>query len=183
MKIDFDLVGNCCNEYPLITIKNNQDILYHGYVQNHLVLEFDVELQDRHVITIEGLGKCNGTTGKWDTQVDDQGCIIKDKNLQINNVRIENISLGSEWIKNLPIHKENNVVEPCLMGMYSNGVIQFEITSPVLSWIIEEKFIKQEKKLVFESHARNGQCKFEYEYIQEKILAIRQIINDQNVNL
>jgi hypothetical protein len=69
------------------------------------------------------------------------------------------------------------------MGMYANGSIQFKITLPVIDWIIEEKFIKQEKKLAFESHARSGQYKFEYEYVQEKIQAIRQILNDQDINL
>ena len=183
MRISFDLHGNCCNEYPLVTIKNNQDVLYHGHVQDRQVLVFDVDPLADHAITLTGLNKSNGIDGKWDTVVDNQGRIIKDKNLQINDIQIENISMGIEWIKNLPMHKENNITEPCLMGMYANGSIQFEITSPVIDWIIEEKFIKQEKKLAFESHARSGQCKFEYEYVQEKIQSIRQIINDQNVNL
>jgi hypothetical protein len=69
------------------------------------------------------------------------------------------------------------------MGMYANGSIQFKITSPVIDWIIEEKFIKQEKKLEFESHARSGQYKFEYEYVTEKIQSIKKIINDKNLNL
>jgi hypothetical protein len=183
MQISFDLYGNCCNEYPLITIKNNQEVLYHGYVQDRQVLIFDIDTLVDHTLTLTGLNKCNGTDGKWDTAIDDQGRIIKDKNLRINDIQIENISMGIEWIKNLPMHKQNNIIEPCLMGMYANGSIQFRITLPVIDWIIKEKFIKQEKKLAFESHARSGQRKFEYEYVQEKIQSIRQILNDQNVNL
>ena len=67
--------------------------------------------------------------------------------------------------------------------MYSNGYIKFEITEPVLNWVIEEKFIKQEKKIDLEFHARSGQRRFEYDYIQEKIRSIRQKINDQNSDL
>jgi hypothetical protein len=111
MQISFDLYGNCCNEYPLITIKNNQEVLYHGYVQDRQVLVFDIDTLVDHTLTLTGLNKCNGTNGKWDTVIDDQGRIIKDKNLRINDIQIENISMGIEWIKNLPMHKQNNIIE------------------------------------------------------------------------
>ena len=183
MRISFTLQGNFCNEYPFITIKHNREIIYEGYIQEQQVLEFDVTLCDHNKISLQGLKKSNGINGKWDTMVDEFENIVADKNLLIKDIRVENISMGPVWIRDLPLHKENNETEPCLMGMFTNGMLEFDVTAPALDWIIEQKYIKRERKLDFESHARSGQCKFEYEYVTEKIQSIKKIINDKNLNL
>jgi len=182
MKIEFDLHGSCCNEYPWICIMHNDNIVYQGHVEEQQVLEFDLPAQPSNRICMAGLAKRNGENGKWDTMVDDQGRIVKDKNIKINDIRIESISMGMEWIKNLPMHQDNGTIQPCMLGMYANGRIDFVIQEPVLSWIIEEKFIKHEQKLDIASHQRSGQARFEYGFVTEKIQAIKKLMHAQNSN-
>lgn len=181
MKLCFYLTGNYCNEYPFLTIRYNKDPIYSDYICNQTVLEFDVDLIDVGVITLIGIQKSDGVNGKWDTMLDNTGQIVKDKNLQINKITIDNIDMGTPWINSLLIHKENNEIIPCQSGMWNNGSIQFVIKAPTLSWIIEEKFINNNNQHLPKDFS--GQDKFDYEYIRCKIKSIKNIIHDQKSNL
>ena len=108
MKLCFNLTGNHCNEYPFLTIYYNKDNIYCDYICNQTVLTFDVDSSDIGIVTLSGIQKSNGLDGKWDTMLDNGGRIVKDKNLQINNISIDNIDMNKSWINCLPMHKENN---------------------------------------------------------------------------
>jgi hypothetical protein len=81
------------------------------------------------------------------------------------------------------MHKENNKTIPCQAGMWDNGSIQFAIKTPVLNWIIEEKFINPTIQRRNSVNDFSGQDKFDYDYIQRKIKSIKSIIHDQKSNL
>jgi hypothetical protein len=183
MKLCFNLTGNHCNEYPCLTIYYNKDNIFCDYIYNQTVLEFDVDFSDIGIITLSGIQKSNGLNDKWDTVLDNTGQIVKDKNLQINNISVDNIDMGTPWINRLPMCKENNETISCQSGMWDNGSIQFAIKAPVLNWIIEEKFINP--VIQHQSPIKNfsGQDKFDYEYIRHKIKSIKSIIHDQKSNL
>ncbi len=183
MKLCFNLTGNHCNEYPFLTIYYNKDNIYCDYICNQTVLEFEVDLSDIGIVTLSGIQKSNGLDGKWDTMLDNSGQIVKDKNLQINNISIDNIDMGKPWINCLPMHKEHNKTIPCQAGMWDNGSIQFAIKPPVLNWIIEEKFINPTVQHQHSDKDFSGQDKFDYEYIQRKIKSIKHLIHDQKSNL
>jgi hypothetical protein len=178
MKFKLNLTGSKCNEYPRLTVRHNQQVVYSGLIEESTDVELDIELQERNQITLEGIDKSQGDNGKWDTQLDQDGQIIADKWLSINNIWIDNIGMGPEWVKSLTLVSGTGTQQFLDRTWWNNGSISFSIELPLLDWIIDEKFIKVEQNTVASHDARSGERKFDYVYIQEKIKAIQTIIND-----
>jgi hypothetical protein len=179
MKFKLGLTGSKCNEYPRLTILHNQQIVYSELIEESTEVELDIELQKDNLITLHGIEKSQGQDNKWDTQLDNDGQIIADKWLSINNIWIDDISMGQEWMQSLTLVDDNNNKERFLSKTFwNNGSINFSIQPPVLDWIIQEKFINSEENIITPHHAKSGERRFDYMYIQEKIKAIRKIIND-----
>ena len=176
-KFKLELVGNKCNEYPQLTILHNQQIVYSGVIKENTTLELDIDLQETNLITLQGIDKSQGKNGKWDTQVDSNGQITADKWLSINTVWVDDVSMGQEWIRSLTLVKDTNE-ERFLGTWWDNGSINFTVQLPLLDWIIQEKYIRAEQATIAAHDARSGDRKFDYSYIQEKIKAIQQLIND-----
>ena len=135
-------------------------------------VELPVSLDSDTIVQVKGIGKRNGEDGIWDTKLDDQGNIIADKYLTINNICISGISMGNPWIQSI-----NSIENYTSTSIYNNGEFSFKINSPVLDWIIEEKFIKPQSvnnSLDF----YNSSGKFDYTLIQEKINNIKRLLND-----
>jgi hypothetical protein len=169
--IQFSLLGV---EQPRISILINTDVVYEGIVDGLAYIDIPVELKDNDVITLVGIGKRNGEDGVWDTKVDFSGNIISDKYLIINNITIDYIAMGSEWISSI-----NSLGNFESTSIYKNGELSFVVHEPVLDWIIEEKFIKPEQKeLSNRADSYSGAGKFDYNYIRNKINAIKQLLDD-----
>jgi len=178
MKLKIDLYGSKCNEYPKLTILYNQTIIYSGYIEESVSLEFELKLQDNSTITFRGIDKLLGQNNKWDTAIDANGEIYADKYLIVNNIWIDNIGMGQEWIRDQWLINDSGKEKFSGGGWYKNGSVSCLIQLPLLDWIIEEKFIKFERHKTMSSADRSGDAKFNYDYIQEKINIIKKIIND-----
>lgn len=178
MKFKLSLTGSKCNEYPLLTILHNQQVVYSGLIVDSTSVEFEVTLQKDNLITLQGIDKSQGEKGKWDTQLNEAGQIIADKWLSINNIWIDNISMGPEWIRSLTLVDSTSEQQFFDRTWWNNGSVSFSIELPLLDWIINEKFIKVEQNVIAPHDARSGERKFDYAYIQEKINVIQKIIND-----
>jgi hypothetical protein len=85
--------------------------------------------------------------------------------------------MGHEWIRSLTL-VNNNHEKFLTRTWWNNGSISFSIQEPLLDWIIQEKFINSEENTIAPRHARSGERRFDYMYIQGKIKAIRKIIDD-----
>lgn len=176
MKFTLELIGNKCNnEYPHLTITHNQKILYSDYVKEKTSLEFEIELHEHNIITLQGIKKSRGENNKFDTIVDSSGTIIEDKHLLINNICFDNIAMSDQWIQHLPFCTEDNETFTCDMGMWNNGYIEFNIGLPLLDWIIQEKFIKFDQTQP-SANEYSGGARFDYKYVQEKINLINQLL-------
>jgi hypothetical protein len=82
-------------------------------------------------------------------------------------------------MQSLTLVYDNNTKEKFLNNTFwNNGSVNFSIQTPILDWIIQEKFINLEENIITPHHARSGERRFDYMYIQEKIKAIQKIIND-----
>ena len=174
-KFKLELVGTKCNEYPQLTILHNRQVIYSGLIIEHTILEFDITIDNHTVIMLQGIEKAQGENGKWDTQLDNDGHIVADKSLSINNIWFNNIGMGQEWIRSLTFINNINQEKFSGAGWWNNGSISFSPQLPLLDWIIQEKFIK------FEHNQRelySGIAKFDYEYVQQKINLINQMLND-----
>jgi hypothetical protein len=178
MKFKLNLTGSECNEYPQLTILHNQCVVYSGPVVDSTSVEVELSLQESNLITLQGINKSQGENGKWDTRLDDAGNIIADKWLSINNIWIDDISMGPEWIKSLMLINHTGTHQFLDRTWWNNGSISFSIQMPLLDWIIHEKFIKVEQNIIAPHDARSGEVKFDYSYIQEKIKVIQKMLND-----
>ena len=178
MKFKLSLFGSRCNEYPRLTVLHNRQVVYSELIVNSADVEIDLDMQEVNQITLQGIDKSQGVNGKWDTQLDKDGQIVADKCLTINNIWIDNISMGTEWIKSLTLVTGTDEHLFLDKTWWDNGSIDFSIQMPLLDWIIQEKFIKVEQNVIVPHDARSGERKFDYAYIQEKIKDIQKIIND-----
>lgn len=147
---------------PLIVIKINGKIIFNNKVNGDLTLSFPIELYNNTEIILMGIGKRNNED------------VANDKFLVINDVLIDQISMGVEWIKTV-----NTIENYQTNTIYNNGQICFTVTTPVLDWIITEKYIKKELQTANnETGLYSGLGRFNYRYIQDKIEIIKKLLND-----
>lgn len=177
-KFKLELVGTECNGYPYLSIFHNQQSVYSDVVKGTTIIELELTLQTHNTIILKGIEKSTGQNGVWDTRLDANNNIVRDKSLLINNIWFDNIAMNQQWIQTLPMQAEHKTPFPCNSGMWENGQIEFDVELPLLNWIIYEKFIKfeNEKRKVLSD--RSGETRFDYEYIEDKISLIKKILND-----
>jgi len=169
--IQFNFIGVGA---PCVSILINSNVIYEGVVNGHADISIPIVLKDNDIVTISGIGKRNGEDGVWDTILNHQGDIISDKYLIINSIIIDYIEMGVHWISSI-----NSLGNFESTSIYKNGELNFVVHEPLLDWIIEEKFIKQEQKeLSNRADSYSGAGKFNYEYIRSKIAAIKQLLDD-----
>lgn len=178
MKLKLELFGSNCNEYPSLLVLHNNHKVYSANIIENCTVEIDLEPSDSNFITLVGINKSNGKNGKSDTVVDVDGNILQDKYLLVNDICLDDISMGSEWIKKLYFESPEHNNSTAFTGWWQNGSVSFKIELPLLDWIIQEKFIRAESAESLNSSDRSGESRFDYKYIQNKIDIIKKIIND-----
>lgn len=136
MILEFDLQGTECNGWPRLRIKHNDQTVWHDQIIGVQTVSLDLDINHSDRVTLLAMEK-NMLT---DTVVDHQGNIVKDKSLQILDIRCAGVSMGAEWIRNRTFHG-TDITEPfASQGFYSNGAIDFAVGLPVYQWIIEQKY-------------------------------------------
>lgn len=132
MNLSLDLKGTFCNSWPHLKIYINDSLLFDDFIDGYQTVNLSIADSPSYTIVIEGIKKQFGENNVWDTQViNDQ--IVDDKTLEIIDLRIENISMGNSWIRTLL---------PNFTGVfYKNETLTFIVTSPILDWIIEQKYV------------------------------------------
>jgi len=169
MKLVFEFKATFCNSWPKLKIHVNDNLLFDDFIVEHRLFSLVVPESETFTVVIEGIGKQFGENNIWDTKLDGEE-IIEDKTLRILDIQIDDISMGSSWLQNL----SNNGT------FYKNEKLFFIITTPILNWIIEEKFIKNQSS----AGAYSGGDKFSYDKVVNTINHIKnKYFNDQNINL
>lgn len=169
MKLLFELKATFCNSWPKLKIYVNDNLLFNDFIVEHRLISLVVPNSETFTVVIEGIEKQFGENNVWDTKLDGEE-IIEDKTLKILDVQIDDISMGSMWLQNL----SNNGT------FYKNEKLFFTITTPILNWIIEEKFIRNQSS----AGTYSGGDKFSYDKVLNTINYIKnKYFNDQNINL
>jgi hypothetical protein len=176
MKFKLEATGYKCNSFPRLEILHNQTIVYAGLIEDTVVIELDLNIQDSDLITLRGIDKSAGENNVWDTRLDESNNIIEDKYLIIHNIWIDNNAMTAEWLKTLDIHFSDRVEKFTNTGFYSNASIHFNISFPLLEWIIEEKFVKTAQAK--NKSGYSGADRFVYDTIKKKIDNIKKMLND-----
>ena len=168
--IKLRLYGNKCNDYPTVKVQLNKATIFSGIVVDNVYVDLPCFLQDNDTITISGIDKKHGENGVWDTIVGSDGTIIEYKYLKINSIMLFDIDMGTDWIKSI-----NNGSD----SFYDDGSFSFTVKYPFYDWIIEEKFIKQEKEVQANlASSYSGHGRYSYEPIKVKIDAIKKLLDD-----
>lgn len=117
---------------------NNQIIFDSCDALNKQVIEYKFEdLESAHVLEIEMMGKL-----PTDTEIDQQGNILSDKSITIENLAFDEIMLG-QLITELAVYTHNfngsqDTIDDQFYGsMGCNGIVKLEFTSPVYIWMLE----------------------------------------------
>ena len=171
-----DVTGNQGSSWPTLNIKVNNTVYINREIQGHQLLNIIVPESNNYLVEISGIGKRFGQDGIWDTILDANENIIADKSIVFNDVKINDISMEDEWIRSLTMLSNNEIAAFKSKGFYTNGIIKFSITNPILNWVIHEKFIKNH---TLTSQTYSGRDKFDHQTILNKIIQIRQgYLND-----
>ena len=169
-----------CNTWPWFQVNCGHTILYDGLIEYKQTLNFNISSEDNSChISLIGIKK------RKDTAVGINGEILKDKTLYVDNITINDINMGDEFIRHLSIKDINgNTALFSNKTFYLDGEVGIDITFPIIDWVIETKFISllptyQNSENMFESTF----SKFEYNLLHNKINQIKALLNDQNSNL
>ena len=100
-------------------------------------LQINDDVETEHCLTLVMSGK------QMDhTKIDDQGQILEDRVIEITDVRIDDIELGYVFTKTAQYTHDLNgtsdlVAVPFYGTMGCNGRVDFNFTTPVYLWLLE----------------------------------------------
>lgn len=161
MKLTLELCGSFCNSWPQIDIYLNDLLYFSGEIVNRQVINIEVPDNSEYAVKIIGIDKKFGENNVWDTRVVD-GKIVEDKTLSFIEILIDDVPMGLEWIRKLHTELFSGT-------LYTNATLTFTIKTPILNWIIDEKYINNQTSAATFS----GGNKFSYDKIINKINSIK----------
>ena len=122
------------NLNPECKICVNNTILYKGAVRP--MISLDLSESGPYVLRIYFTNKL-----PTDTQVDEKGNIIADKNFELDKIIIDDYDLEDlKWLSKY-IAEDGNIYESCLF-FGPKGHFEIVLSDPILPWILEQKHIK-----------------------------------------
>lgn len=161
--LTINITGTEGHDWPHLTININDVIYYDDTVIGNKILSFDLADADVYNVSFAGINKLSGENNIWDTILDENGNILKDKSILINDISINSISMGDIWIRSQSFNSGTFNYK----GFYENGELNFSIENPVLDWIITEKYIKNQ--IINNTEMYDGSDKFDHKNILNKI--------------
>lgn len=167
MKLTLELRGTFCNSWPSIQVCVNKISYFVGEIVDQQVIHIEVPDNSEYIVDIIGIEKKFGENNTWDTRLDN-GQIVEDKSLSFVEFLIDDIPMGTEWIRRLHTELRSGT-------LYTNVTISFTIKLPILNWIIDEKYINNQTSAATFS----GGNKFSHDKIINRINSIKkQYFND-----
>lgn len=131
----FDFTATECQGWPRIRICIDGDVLLdHDFSssQESVEVEYDV-IDGEHTIEIERWGKQNFNL------VHQDGEILKDQTVTLDNIWIDDVCLP-EWVKSSGEFTWEGGTIPNGLVWGPNGVFSIPVQTPLVPWIIEQKF-------------------------------------------
>jgi hypothetical protein len=187
IKLEIDLKGQYCNHWPYARITVNDQVLFDSTVVNSINLIFNINAQEKNQLTIEHYGKQFGDNNVYDCTADQsQDCI-----LTIEDIRFENITIGSEimnqlFLKPVWTKKQLQTIDPDVLLQMStiscqyntmmnfNSIFSLEFETPILNWLIISKY---KKPLENNAYFSNHSSRWHYERDIELIAEIKELMN------
>lgn len=139
--IKLKLTPSFCNHWPQIRITVNDCVLWENFVEHVQNVEIEFNTIEWNTIKIEYLNKRHGPA-YWDTEVDEQGNIVRDQNCILSDILIGN-SRCDFLIHNMEFQGLDGTRTSGLNGFMSKQGF-FEICFPenIYDWIVDSRFSK-----------------------------------------
>ena len=161
--LTMNITGTDGHNWPHLRVKINNQTYYNDIVIGNKILSFNLTDASVYNVSIRGINKLSGKNNIQDTIVDENGKILKDKSIIVNDISINSIAMGDPWVRS----QSFNTGTFTFGGFYENGELSFIIENPVLDWIITEKYIKNQ--ITNNSEMYDGSDKFDHNNMLNKI--------------
>jgi hypothetical protein len=123
-----------------LQIRLNNQIIFESYeALNKKVIEYKfADSQDAaQVLEIEMMGKITS-----DTEIDQQGNILSDRAITIENLAFDDIELGHLVVESATYThnfngSQDTIQDQFFGSMGCNGIVRIEFSSPVYLWMLE----------------------------------------------
>lgn len=134
MQLHMELTGFYCNSWPILTIKQNNTVVFEQPIINTYTLELTM---DNKPFTFGMENKSFGNNNIWDTNVDENGNITADKYVVINQLSINDVNFEHQLLK-IPYHSiEHGDTTVHDQAIRFNGYWEIDINGNPYNWIID----------------------------------------------
>lgn len=149
MKIAVIAKGSFCNQWPLMRLQVNGQVLWDQEVRERMTIEVTVpDPKDSNTLVLTHHGKRFGEDGVWDTDIE-KGLdrIIEIEDLQFDGHSIQHLRgelmFRTAWNQtqlNDPEFVKRYDFFACHGTMSFNGDIELEFEMPIMNWLTMAKF-------------------------------------------
>lgn len=188
---EIDLQGYFCNYWPTIAIYHNDICIHRGSIEDTVTLSFTLNCTNTNELIFEHYGKRSGEDNIWDTDPATE----QDRKIQITDIRLNNVSIGTKLRGNLIFDTDftdSQRTDREFVSQYTtinqsdgwmtfNGKIKFKFETPVYDWLILNKF--QITKTGNQSYFSGFSDRWNYEEDLIILNEIKQVMGfDENSN-
>lgn len=161
MKLDLDLDSTWCNTWPVLTIKQHNNIVLEQEINQPTKIELEL---DYAPFSLGMFGKIFGVNHVWETWVDDNNNITHDKLIIINSFKLDDVEI-SDILHYLTMDTDQQgIINIYDRTLRFNGEWVFDITDSAYHWIIKTK--NQNKKRTGESKSYFSDIEIVGDYTQ-----------------
>jgi hypothetical protein len=132
--------SNHCSGAPRLFVRHNKETLHYNELpQGCSTVEIMLHYNFEHRSLLE-IGMDN--KGQTDTQVDNQGQIVADKNIVFKQIEIDGVDImqNPEYFYKQLEHLDGDVRLPIgRPGLFSNGQVNIEFWAPYWQWYVKDQ--------------------------------------------
>jgi hypothetical protein len=132
---EVDANASFCNAWPEIEIEINGQVLWREFVVEKQTISTEFELNKNNSIYIKYLNKRNGPE-VWDTQIDDQGKIVRDQNCMLTNFKIGRSRCDFLKYELKYFCNDGTVMNNPWGFMHLQGHFHIQFPKEIYSWIV-----------------------------------------------
>jgi hypothetical protein len=153
-QVDLYLRASFCNDWPLISISGNDQIVWQDRVQESAVVSVRFPLTESNTVRIEYLNKRNGPD-QWDTVSDQHGNILQDQHCVIDTVLVNRCRCS--WLLKKMLYNYPDGSSKMIHGfMDLRGWYEFDFPLDVEQWVLENRrqelpHVSQNSSLAYET--------------------------------
>lgn len=135
--VDMTFRASFCNAWPELVVEANDHIMWHDHVQETATVNLRFPALEHNRVMIKYINKRNGPDF-WDTEIDDQGRIVRDQHAILTSIRIS--GARCDWIIDSLLWNYADGRQQANRGfMDLQGYADIQFPGAVYEWIVEQR--------------------------------------------